>query len=162
MPRRWPSWAAKRAADRQADRGGSGGSGVAHRGYDGVGFAVAFKGVFLEGTEVALIVISLGAAQHRLGLAALAAAAAAVLVAAVGLVVARQLSEVPENTIKTVVGVMLSSFGVFWVGEGAGVHWPGDDLAIPVLVGFWVVVYFAFTAYMRAQLPKPAPEAVAP
>jgi uncharacterized membrane protein len=141
---------------------GAGPGGPDHRGYDSVGFAVAFKGVFLEGTEVALIVISLGAAQHRLGLAALAAAAAAVLVAAVGLVVARQLSEVPENTIKTVVGVMLSSFGVFWVGEGAGVHWPGDDLAIPVLVGFWIVVYLAFTAYMRAQLPKPAPEAVAP
>jgi uncharacterized membrane protein len=57
---------------------------------------------------------------------------------------------------------MLSSFGVFWVGEGAGVHWPGDDLAIPVLVGFWIVVYIAFTAYMRARLPRPAPEVVAP
>ena len=123
--------------------------------HDGVGFAVAFKGVFLEGTEVVLIVVSLGAAQHRLGLAALAAAAAAVLVAVVGLLVARQLSEVPENTIKTVVGVMLTSFGVFWVGEGAGVHWPGSDLAIPVLVGFFVVVFFAFTAFMRTQLPAP-------
>jgi uncharacterized membrane protein len=128
------------------------------KGRDGVGFAVAFKGVFLEGTEVVLIVISLGAAQHRLGLAALAAAAAAVLVATVGLLVARQLSEVPENTIKTAVGVMLSSFGVFWVGEGAGVHWPGDDLAIPVLVGFFVVVYFAYTAIMRALLPTPVVE----
>ncbi len=126
--------------------------------HDGVGFAVAFKGVFLEGTEVVLIVVSLGAAQHRLGLAALAAAAAAVLVAVVGLLVARQLSEVPENTIKTVVGVMLTSFGVFWVGEGAGVHWPGSDLAIPVLVGFFVVVFFAFTAFMRTQLPAPATE----
>jgi uncharacterized membrane protein len=124
--------------------------------HDGVGFAVAFKGVFLEGTEVVLIVVSLGAAQHRLGLAALAAAAAAVLVAVVGLLVARQLSEVPENTIKTVVGVMLTSFGVFWVGEGAGVHWPGSDLAIPVLVGFFVVVFFAFTAYMRTLLPAPS------
>src|SRR3984885_8085218 len=123
--------------------------------HDGVGFAVAFKGVFLEGTEVVLIVVSLGAAQHRLGLAALAAAAAALLGARVGLVVARQLSEVPENTIKTVVGVMLTSFGVFWVGEGAGVHWPGSDLAIPVLVGFFVVVFFAFTAYMRTLLPAP-------
>jgi uncharacterized membrane protein len=121
--------------------------------HDGIGFAVAFKGVFLEGTEVVLIVVSLGAAQHRLGLAAAAAAAAAVLVAVIGLVVARQLSEVPENTIKTVVGVMLTSFGVFWVGEGAGVHWPGSDLAIPVLVGFFVAVFFAFTAYMRTQLP---------
>jgi len=126
--------------------------------HDGVGFAVAFKGVFLEGTEVVLIVVSLGAAQHRLGLAALAALAAAVLVAVVGLLVARQLSEVPENTIKTVVGVMLTSFGVFWVGEGAGVHWPGSDLAIPVLVGFFVVVFFAFTAFMRTQLPAPATE----
>ena len=128
------------------------------KGRDGVGFAVAFKGVFLEGTEVVLIVISLGAAQHRLGLAALAAAAAAVLVGVVGLLVARQLSEVPENTIKTLVGVMLTSFGVFWVGEGAGVHWPGDDLAIPVLVGFFVVVYFAFTAFMRSRLPIPVTE----
>jgi uncharacterized membrane protein len=72
--------------------------------------------------------------------------------------VARQLSEVPENTIKTAVGVMLSSFGVFWVGEGAGVHWPGDDLAIPVLAGFFVVVYFAYTAIMRALLPTPVVE----
>jgi uncharacterized membrane protein len=123
------------------------------KGRDGVGFAVAFKGVFLEGTEVVLIVVSLGAAQHRLGLAALAAAAAAVLVGVVGLIVARQLSEVPENTIKTLVGVMLTSFGVFWVGEGAGVHWPGDDLSIPVLVGFFVVVYVGLTAFMRTQLP---------
>ncbi len=130
--------------------------------HDGVGFAVAFKGVFLEGTEVVLIVVSLGAAQHRLGLAALAAAAAALLVALVGVLVARQLSEVPENTIKTVVGVMLTSFGVFWVGEGAGVHWPGSDLAIPVLVGFFVVVFFAFTASMRRLLPAPLPERAAP
>jgi uncharacterized membrane protein len=109
--------------------------------------------VFLEGTEVVLIVISLGAAQHKLGLAALAAAAAIVLVGIVGVIVSRQLSEVPENTIKTAVGVMLSSFGVFWVGEGAGVHWPGSDLAIPVLVGFWLAVYFGYTALLRTQLP---------
>ena len=132
------------------------------RKHDGVGFAVAFKGVFLEGTEVVLIVVSLGAARAPTGLAALAAAAAALLVAVVGLVVARQLSEVPENTIKTLVGVMLTSFGVFWVGEGAGVHWPGDDLAIPVLVGFFALVFFAFTAFMRTQLPTPVTEKAAP
>jgi uncharacterized membrane protein len=135
---------------------------TATSGHDGVGFAVAFKGVFLEGTEVVLIVIGLGAAQHRLGLAALAAAAAAVLVGVVGLLVARQLSEVPENTIKTLVGVMLTSFGVFWVGEGAGVHWPGDDLAIPVLVGFFAVVYFGLTAFMRTKLPAPVAEKATP
>jgi uncharacterized membrane protein len=143
-----------------ATAGAAPGAGAKAR--DGVAFAVAFKGVFLEGTEVVLIVISLGAAQHRLGLAALAAAAAAVLVGVVGLLVARQLSEVPENTIKTLVGVMLTSFGVFWVGEGAGVHWPGDDLAIPVLVGFFVVVYFAFTAFMRTKLPAPVTEKAVP
>ncbi len=130
----------------------------ARRAFDGVGFAVAFKGVFLEGTEVVLIVISLGAAQHRLGLAALAAAAALVVVAAVGLVVARQLSEVPENTIKTIVGVMLCSFGLFWTGEGAGVDWPGGDFFIPVLVAYFAVVYVAFTAFMRTRLPEPLPE----
>jgi uncharacterized membrane protein len=121
------------------------------KGRDSLGFVVAFKGVFLEGTEVVLIVVSLGASQHRLGLAALAAAAAAVLVAGVGVLVARQLSEVPENTIKTAVGIMLTSFGVFWVGEGAGLHWPGSDLAIPVLVGFFVVVTLAAAALMRTQ-----------
>jgi uncharacterized membrane protein len=146
-------------AELSADEGGVEAVSVKRR--DAVGFTVAFKGVFLEGTEVVLIVISLGAAQHRLGLAALAAAAALVLVAAVGLVVARQLSEVPENTIKTAVGVMLTSFGVFWVGEGAGVHWPGDDLAIPVLVGVFVLVYFAYTALLRTRFPAPAPRAEA-
>ena len=129
-----------------------------HPGRDGVAFAVAFKGVFLEGTEVVLIVISLGAAQDRLGLAALAAAAAFVIVAGIGLVVSRQLSEVPENTIKTAVGIMLTSFGIFWVGEGAGVHWPGSDLAIPVLVGFFLVVTLAYTAFMKTKLPAPLPE----
>ena len=131
------------------------GAGHPSKGRDPVGFAVAFKGVFLEGTEVVLIVISLGAAQHRLGLAALAAAVAVVLVGIVGIVVSRQLREVPENTIKTAVGIMLSSFGVFWVGEGAGVHWPGSDLAIPVLVGFWLVVYFSYAALLRTLLPAP-------
>jgi uncharacterized membrane protein len=124
-----------------------------HDQFDGVGFMVAFKGVFLEGTEVVLIVISLGVAQHRLGLAALAAGAAVLLVGIVGLLVARQLSEVPENLIKTAVGIMLCSFGIFWVGEGAGLNWFGGDLAIPVLVAFWIVVTFGFTALMKTKLP---------
>jgi uncharacterized membrane protein len=166
-------------AETVAELGGAGGAGPVTAGvttaapdtaraaapsrrYDGVGFAVAFKGVFLEGTEVVLIVISLGAAQHRLGLAALAAAAAAIVVGVVGLLVSRQLSEVPENTIKTAVGIMLTSFGVFWVGEGAGVHWPGSDLAIPVLVVFFLAVYFAYTAFMRTRLPRLVPEEATP
>jgi uncharacterized membrane protein len=131
-------------------------------GRDGVAFAVAFKGVFLEGTEVVLIVVGLGASQHRLGLAALAAAAALVLVTAVGFVLSRQLSEVPENTIKTGVGIMLTSFGVFWIGEGAGVHWPGSDLAIPVLAGFFLALDLAYVQFMRTLVPlAPSPPATA-
>ncbi len=126
-------------------------------GRDGVAFAVAFKGVFLEGTEVVFIVVGLGASQHRLGLAALAAAVALVLVTGVGFVLSRQLSAVPENTIKLTVGTMLTSFGVFWVGEGAGVHWPGSDLAIPVLVGFFLVLNLAYIQFMRTLSPAPSP-----
>jgi uncharacterized membrane protein len=145
---------AELSEDGSGGAGGAGGEG-AGKTRDGVAFAVAFKGVFLEGTEVVLIVVSLGASQGRLGLAALSAGAAAVVVAGVGVLVARQLSEVPENTIKTVVGVMLTSFGVFWVGEGAGVRWPGSDLAILGLVGFFVLVTLAATAWMRSLLPVP-------
>jgi len=116
---------------------------------DGVGFAVAFKGVFLEGTEVAIIVISLGGSQHRLGLAAAAAGAAFVVVSVVGFVVARQLSEVPENLIKGGVGIMLTSLGMFWMGEGVGIRWPGGDLAIPVLVGLFVLFTLAAVAFMK-------------
>jgi uncharacterized membrane protein len=112
------------------------------KGRDPEGFRVAFAGVFLEGMEVVLIVLSLGATQHRLGLAAAMAGAAAVVVIGVGALVARQLREVPENTMKFVVGVMLTSFGLFWVGEGAGLHWPGSDAAILVMIaGFLALAY---------------------
>jgi uncharacterized membrane protein len=125
-------------------------------GRDAVAFAVAFKGVFLEGVEVVLIVVSLGASQHRLGIAAAAAGAAVLLVGVVGAVVARQLSRVPENLIKSVVGVMLTSFGLFWVGEGSGVHWPGSDLAIPVLVGVFIAIGTGAAAWLRRFRPPPA------
>jgi uncharacterized membrane protein len=124
---------------------------------DGVGFLVAFKGVFLEGVEVVLIVVSLGASQHRLGLAAVAAGAAAVIVTGAGVLLARQLSGVPENTIKMFVGIMLTGFGLFWVGEGSGAHWPGGDLAIPVLIGVFALVAAVLTGWLRALGPQPRP-----
>jgi uncharacterized membrane protein len=108
-------------------------------GRDTTAFTVAFKGVFLEGLEVVVIVLTLGATEDRLALASLAALAAVVLVGAVGAVVARQLSGVPENALKAVVGVMLVSYGTFWTGEGIGVHWPGSDLALLVLVAVYGV-----------------------
>jgi uncharacterized membrane protein len=121
---------------------------------DPVGFAVAFKGVFLEGTEVVLIVISLGASKKgQLGLASIAAAAALVIVVIVGAIVGRQLTKVPENLIKLVVGIMLTSFGLYWVGEGAGIKWPGSDLFILALVGMLGVL----TALMVPWLSRSAP-----
>jgi uncharacterized membrane protein len=124
---------------------------------DALGFGVAFKGVFLEGMEVVLIVVSLGASQHRLGIAAAAAGAAALVVAAIGAMVARQLSRVPENTIKTVVGIMLTSFGLFWVGEGAGAHWPGSDTAILALIGVFFLVTMGSIAWLRTLQPNVRP-----
>ncbi len=109
-------------------------------GRDSTAFTVAFKGVFLEGLEVVVIVLTLGATENRLALASLAALAAVVVVGAVGAMVARQLSGVPENALKAVVGVMLVSYGTFWTGEGIGVHWPGRDLALLVLAAVYGAV----------------------
>ncbi len=116
---------------------------------DWYSFTVAFKGVLLEGLEVTFIVVTFGSTQGRLGLAAAAAAAAVVLVVAVGAVVREPLERVPENTLKFVVGVLLTSFGIFWGGEGAGVEWPGGDLAILGLVGYLAVVSIALTRLLR-------------
>ncbi len=118
-------------------------------GRDTTGFVVAFKGVFLEGLEVVVIVLTLGTTSHHLGLAAVAAGAAVVVVCAVGLLVHRQLSGVPENAMKMGVGLMLVSFGTFWAGEGVYVAWPGSDLAIPVLVGWYGLVAWALVAALR-------------
>ena len=124
---------------------------------DAVGFAVAFKGVFLEGTEVVLIVVGLGASGATVALASVAAVAALLVVGVVGAIVARQLSKVPENLIKLVVGIMLTSFGLFWVGEGAGIHWPGSDLFILALVGALVVLTSAVVPWLARSAPAPRP-----
>jgi len=79
-------------------------------------------------------VVTFGASQQRIGLAALAAGAAVLVVVTLGFAVRAPLSRVPENTMKFAVGVMLSSFGMFWGAEGAGAHWPGGDLALLAIV----------------------------
>ncbi len=131
-------------------------AGTAGAGRDMTAFTVAFKGVFLEGLEVVVIVLTLGSTSHRLGLAALAAAAAVVLVAAVGLVVHRQLSGVPENAMKMGVGLMLVSFGTFWSSEGVRVSWPGSDLAIPVLVACYGLVAWLLVVALGRRVPGTA------
>ena len=127
---------------------------------DATGFAVAFKGTFLEGLEVVIIVLGLGGGSHQIGIAAAAAGAAVLVVAGIGVVVAHQLAGVPENAMKTVVGVMLVSFGTFWSGEGLGVHWPGSDLAIPVLVGVYAVVTWLVVQALRTTVPRAEAERV--
>jgi uncharacterized membrane protein len=116
-------------------------------GVDWYAFTLAFKGVVLEGMEVAFIVITFGAAAHNLWLAAAGAASALVLVLLVGVAVRAPLSRVPENALKFVVGLLLFSFGTFWAAEGAGVTWPGSDAAIlGILAGYGAVSF----AYVRA------------
>ena len=85
---------------------------------DWYSFTVAFKGVLLEGLEVVFIVVTFGATQGRIPLAAAAAVTAVALVVLVGIAVRSPLERVPENTIKFTVGLLLTSFGVFWAGEG--------------------------------------------
>jgi uncharacterized membrane protein len=117
------------------------------------GFVVAFKGVFLEGLEVVMIVLTLGSSSRHLALAAVSAAAAVVVVGVIGVIVARQLSEVPENAMKMSVAIMLTSFGVFWIGEGAGLRWPGSDLFLLALVALFGTTAFVGTLLMRRALP---------
>jgi len=102
----------------------------AHRNLQWVAGITAFKAVLLEGLEVVFIVIAVGAGRGLLIPAAFGALAACALVLAAGIIIHRPLSRVPENTLKFGVGVMLSAFGVFWTGEGLGIAWPGQDLAL--------------------------------
>lgn len=97
---------------------------------DWIAGITAFKAVLLEGLEVIFIVIAVGAGRGLLWPASLGALAACVLVLVVGAFAHRPLSQVPENTLKFGVGVMLSAFGVFWTGEGLGIEWPGHDLSL--------------------------------
>jgi uncharacterized membrane protein len=125
--------------------------------HDWYAFTVAFKGVFLEGLEVAFIVVTFGGAQHNVAVATLGAVAALIVVLVAGVFVHGPLTRVPENTLKFGVGVMLTSFGIFWSGEGAGVDWPGADAALLVLIGFVVAVSFVLVALLRrAQLERKA------
>jgi uncharacterized membrane protein len=120
-------------------------------GMDWYTFTVSFKGVFLEGLEVAFIVVTFGGAQHNVALAAVGAAVAAVVVLLVGLAVHRPLSQVPENTMKYAVGVMLTTFGMFWAGEGAGIVWPGSDAALIGLLAYVLVISALLTTALRRR-----------
>jgi uncharacterized membrane protein len=126
--------------------------------HDWYAFTVAFKGVFLEGLEVAFIVVTFGGTQRNVGLAAIGAAAALVVVLIAGIFVHAPLTRVPENTLKFGVGVMLTSFGIFWSSEGAGIKWPGGDVSLLGLLVFVVVVSFVLVGLVRraSEVPEVA------
>lgn len=128
------------------------GEGGAH---DWYAFTVAFKGVFLEGLEVAFIVVTFGGTQGSVGLAAVGAGAALVVVLIAGTIVHAPLTRVPENTLKFGVGVMLTAFGIFWSAEGAGVTWPGADASLLGLIAFVVVVAIGLVALVRRSAVVP-------
>jgi uncharacterized membrane protein len=125
-------------------------------GLDWYAFTVSFKGVLLEGLEVAFIVLTFGSAQGSIPLAVVGAAAAALLVIVAGVVVRGPLSRVPENTLAFAVGVMLTTFGIFWGAEGVGVSWPGDDASLPGVLAFVAVLSFGFVAALRRRRLVPA------
>jgi uncharacterized membrane protein len=120
---------------------------------DRVAFVVAFKGTFLEGLEVVIIVLTLGTSAHRLGLAVIVAAIAVVVVGVAGVIVARQLSRVPENAMKMSVGVLLVTYGTFWTGEGLKIKWPDNDVTLLFFVLLYALVTWLLVTVMRRQHP---------
>jgi uncharacterized membrane protein len=115
-------------------------------GLDWTAFVLAFKGVLLEGLEIAFIVVTFGAAAGQLWLGAIGGGSALVLVGGLGLGFHRLLQRIPRSVLMLVVGLLLATFGTFWSGEGLGVSWPSGDLALPVLLG----VYCAGAALLVA------------
>jgi uncharacterized membrane protein len=133
------------AAESAAARAASG----AGAGFDGYAFTISLKGVLLEGLEVVFIVLTFGASQHRIGLAAAAAGLAVVLVTLTGIAVHAPLARVPENAMKFAVGVMLTSFGIFWGAEGAGASWPGGDAALLAIVPGVLLASLGLVQWLR-------------
>ncbi len=129
---------------------------------DVYGFTLSFKGALLEGLEVVFIALTFGGNAHDVPLAAVAAVCAVLVVAMAGLALRAPLARVPENTMKFVVGVMLTAFGTFWGAEGAGATWPGSDAALLVLVPSIAVFALALVAILQrwpaAAVAQPATE----
>jgi uncharacterized membrane protein len=139
-----------RIFEREVEEARAAGGQVGSR-FDGYAFTLSFKGVFLEGLEVAFIVVTVGAAHDGFLLPIIGALAALIAVAVAGVIVHRPLSRVPENTMKLVVGLMLVTFGTFWGAEGAGVEWPGGDAMILGVLAFYVVLSFVLVEVLNRR-----------
>ena len=126
------------------DSADSGESGV-----DWTGFVLSFKGVSLEGLEVAVIVVAFGAAAGEVGSAVAGAAAAIIVLGALGGLTYRLVARIPRRALQLFVGAMLTTFGTFWAGEGLRVTWPGDQLALLALGAVYVVVALGLLSWVR-------------
>jgi uncharacterized membrane protein len=129
---------------------------------DWYAFTLSFKGVLLEGLEVVFIVITFGDNQRNLGAAVIGAAAAVIVITVTGIAVRAPLARVPENAMKFAVGIMLTSFGLFWGAEGAGVSWPGHDASLLGLVPVVALVSLGYTLMLRRWRTVPAPPVARP
>ena len=126
-------------------------------GIDWTAFVLSFKGVLLEGLEVALIVVSFGANARELVPAIIGGGAAIVIVGGAGFAVRHLVARIPRSLLQLVVGVMLTTFGTFWALEGMGVDWPGGDAAIPVLLAVYALAAAGYLELERRTLLTPAP-----
>ena len=126
-------------------------------GFDWTGFLLAFRGVSLEGLEVAVIVVAFGAADHAIASAAIGAVASVLLVGALGAASYRLVARIPRRALQLFVGALLTTFGTFWAGEGLGADWPGGDLALLWLGAFYVaaaLVLVRVVSYWRQGTPR--------
>ena len=117
--------------------------------FDWTGFVLSFKGVTLEGLEIAIIVVAVGGAAAALGSAIIGAAAAVVVLAIVGAATYRLIARIPRRALQLFVGSLLSAFGTFWAGLGVGVVWPGNDAAL-----LWLVALYAGTAVVLVRIVR--------
>lgn len=123
--------------------------------HDWIGVITVFKAVLLEGMEVAFTVLAIGAGHDLILEASLGAAAACVLVLAIGMVLRQPLARVPENALKFGVGILLTAFGVFWTGEGLGLQWPGAELALLALVALFAITGLVTARLLRLRVAQP-------
>jgi uncharacterized membrane protein len=121
-------------------------------GVDWTAFVLGFKGVLLEGLEVAFIVVSFGVNANQLPLAAVAGVGAVVVVGGLGFTVRRAVARIPRSLLQLIVGVLLTSFGSFWSLEGIGIEWPGGDAAILALIGVYVLTALTYITVERRRL----------
>src|SRR6476619_5212930 len=126
-------------------------------GFDWTGAFLTFKGVSLEGLEVAVIVVAFGAAAQAIGSAAAGAAASVVLIGAIGLSTYRLVARIPRRALQLFVGVLLTTFGTFWAADGLGVHWPGDELSLLWLGAFYLTAALLLVRTASYWRRHPAP-----